>query len=304
MDRRNIQQHRPADAIDINDFVHTATGMRVRRLTLPDGTHWFPAVDLASGLGYVNTRQAVLHHVAMEHTAQLDDLARSVYGVGTSRKIAGHGLKKSMRMVNLQGLVALVNGSTKPEARPFKAWVSEVVVTVQREGSYSLEKAEAQPVTAYAMPQQVADVIVRLEELNVRSDRRLAEAQEEANRARWEGVAAIQDVARNMSRLVDSLERLPRQRKSLEQPSTSAQELLESWRSRLTVTEDVWAVAVLLAPALAESGEARYGVEEIAAGTGLTTARVHDCLRFLIKRQCIRQIGAVLNTPVYGLPQA
>ncbi|WP_243741112.1 hypothetical protein [Streptomyces sp. 8K308] len=138
----------------------------------------------------------------------------------------------------------------------------------------------------------------------MRSDRRLAEAQEEANRARWEGVAALQTMARSVARLADSFDRVPRQRVPSDQPSASAQELLESWRSRLTVTEDVWAVAVLLAPALAESGEARYGVEEIAAGTGLAEARVHDCLRFLIKRQCVRQIGSILNTRVYGLTQA
>jgi hypothetical protein len=48
------EQHTPSstrgepgrDAIDINDFVYAATGARVRRLTMPGGSHWFPAVDL------------------------------------------------------------------------------------------------------------------------------------------------------------------------------------------------------------------------------------------------------------------
>ncbi|MGW2031650.1 hypothetical protein [Streptomyces sp. NPDC001356] len=87
------------DAIDINDFVFAATGARVRRLTLPTGEHWFPAVDPAGNLGYANTRQALSWHVAPHCQQSLEDLARSVYGADALRKTAGSGLKKSMRMV-------------------------------------------------------------------------------------------------------------------------------------------------------------------------------------------------------------
>jgi prophage antirepressor-like protein len=133
------------DAIDINDFVFAATGARVRRLTLPDGEHWFPAADVASDLGYANTRQALLWHVAADCQRNLDDLARSVYGVDALSKIAGHGLKKSMKMVNLRGLIRLVTGCTKPECAPFRNWVSDVIETLQRDGTYSLEPAPVQP---------------------------------------------------------------------------------------------------------------------------------------------------------------
>ncbi|MFE2972348.1 Bro-N domain-containing protein [Streptomyces sp. NPDC059340] len=120
-------------------------GARVRRLTFAEGEHWFPAADVAKDLGYTNTRQALLWHVAEDCQQSLEDLARSVYGVDTSSKIAGHGLKKSMKMVNLQGLIRLVNGCTKPECEPFKAWVTEVVVTIQRDGCYELEPSSVQP---------------------------------------------------------------------------------------------------------------------------------------------------------------
>ncbi len=43
---------RKKDALDVGDFVYAATGARVRRLTMPDGTHWFPAVDVCKQLGY------------------------------------------------------------------------------------------------------------------------------------------------------------------------------------------------------------------------------------------------------------
>ncbi|GAX54247.1 BRO-N domain-containing protein [Streptomyces olivochromogenes] len=166
------------DAIDVNDFVFAATGARVRRLTLAEGEHWFPAADVAKELGYTNTRQALLWHVAEDCQQRLADLARSVYGVDALSKIAGHGLKKSMKMVNLQGLIRLVNGCTKSECEPFKAWVAEVVVTIQRDGCYELEQAPVQPASgggvAYVVPQQVADAIVRLEERNFRADEEFA----------------------------------------------------------------------------------------------------------------------------------
>ncbi len=69
-----------------------------------------------------------------------------------------------------------------PPAPPSKQWVAEVIETVQREGSYSLDEAEVQPATpgapiAYAMPDQVAEAIVRLEAHNLRLDEELAEGQ-------------------------------------------------------------------------------------------------------------------------------
>jgi prophage antirepressor-like protein len=350
------------DAIDINDFVYAATGARVRRLTLPDGEHWFPAADVCRELGYVNTSEALRRHVP-QHMRIVAGTLISREGLRLS---AGHGLRKSMVVVSLKGLIRLVNGCMKTECEPFKNWVIDVVIAVQRDGSYSLEKAEVQPTTpdappAYAMPQQVADAIVRLEERNLRIDEEAAAAQRLANRTRRETVTTMkalvvtqqktanalnslveaqqrsatamyevmaetirssQDVSRSMSRMANAMEtmvdrlpphgseetvRLPRQRSASSVPvavGMKAEQLLASWRARVTITDDVWAVAVLLAPVLVEQGEARLSVESIAERTGLTTARVHDSLRFLLKRQCIRQIGTVRNVPVYELHHA
>ncbi|GHH82344.1 BRO-N domain-containing protein [Streptomyces capitiformicae] len=129
----------------------------MRRLTTPDGEHWFVAADVASNLGYANTRQALGWHVAPDCTKPLSEIAQGVYTVDTSRKLADHRLQKSMKMVNLRGLVALVNGCTKPECAPFKAWVSDVITTIQRDGSYALEPSPVQTPAvgppAYVMPQ-------------------------------------------------------------------------------------------------------------------------------------------------------
>ncbi|MFM9451253.1 BRO-N domain-containing protein [Streptomyces europaeiscabiei] len=106
------------DAIDINDFVFAATGARMRRLTTPDGEHWFVAADAATDLGYANTRQALIWHVAPDCTRRLEEIAQGVYAVDASRKLAAHRLQKSMKMVNLRGLIALVNVAPSPNALP------------------------------------------------------------------------------------------------------------------------------------------------------------------------------------------
>ncbi|MCX4907246.1 Bro-N domain-containing protein [Streptomyces sp. NBC_00878] len=297
------------DAIDINDFVFAATGARVRRLTLPSEERWFPATDVAADLGYANTRQALLWHVAADCQQSLEDLARSVYGVDASSKIAGHGLKKSMKMVNLRGLIALVNGCTKPECAPFKAWVSEVVATIQRTGSYSLEPAPVQPTpdaaTAYVMPQQVADAIVRLEERNIRADELLLAFQEERG-------DLLRQISRSQNVMAEALQQIAEALKpshgrsrpaAAPEPELTPQQLLATWKAKnLVVTGDVHAVAAYLAPALLRGG-ARYPLEEIATRTGLPQERVHDCVRMLLKRGCVRQTGCAPDgAPVYVLP--
>ncbi|MEU9208641.1 hypothetical protein AB0D27_11960 [Streptomyces sp. NPDC048415] len=61
-------------------------------------------------------------------------------------------------------------------------------------------------------------------------------------------------------------------------------------------------MAACLAPALLRGG-ARYRLEEIAGRTGLAQARVHDCVRMLLKRGCMRQEGCAPDgAPVYVLP--
>ncbi|GAA2355640.1 BRO-N domain-containing protein [Streptomyces cuspidosporus] len=352
------------DAIDINDFVYAATGARVRRLTTPDGTHWFPAVDVARHLGYANTRQAVNFHVADEYCKPLRDIAQGVCGVDTLRIPAGQGLQKSMSLVNLQGLIQLVNGSTKPEARPFKRWVAEVVLAVQSTGSYSLEKAEVQPTapdapTAYAMPKEVADAIVRLEEHNLSMDAQMLAMQREAQELRRESaelmrqsVEAQKEVAEAHKEVAEAQKEIAKtQREALEaqreaqreaervqreiveaiRESTAVQResftagpdsirrhwrdlpeppqvvtpasVIDEWReNNLVVTADIWAVAVYILPAIIAQGECLYPLSTIASNTGLTEHRVHDALRMLQKRGCIRQSGVTPDgAPVYGL---
>ncbi|WP_316783897.1 BRO-N domain-containing protein [Streptomyces sasae] len=312
------KQAKPAgrhEAIDVSDFVYAATGARVRRLTMPDGRHWFPAVDVCKRLGHTNPQKALSDHVPEDHREILETLTGG-YGLSIP---AGREWRRDLNVISLQGLILLVNACTKPACAPFKQWVAEVIETVQRGGSYTLEEAEVQPAEpgapiAYAMPEQVAEAIVRLEAHNLQLDEQLANGQRESIELQREMLAAQkatiavqQAMVRAMERIADRLDTLALERRTpysqrLVLPTTES--VLADWRRRLSVTEDVWTVAVVIAPVLVEQGELREPLESIAARTGLTVHRVNECLRLLRKHACIRSRGGAEDgAPVYVLNQ-
>ncbi|MFF7752031.1 Bro-N domain-containing protein [Streptomyces sp. NPDC007971] len=330
---------RQHEAIDINDFVYAATGARVRRLTMPDGTHWFPAVDVCKELGHTNSRQALADHVPEDHREILETVT-GAYGLSIP---AGREWRRDLNVISLQGLVLLVNACTKPACAPFRQWAAEVIETVQREGSYTLEEAEVQPAEpgapiAYAMPEQVAEAIVRLEAHNLQLDEQLAVAQRESLALQKEmlttqqatlttqqaaltaqqaslaiqqaALVAQEAMAQAMERIADRLDALVLDRPTPTGTGTATvppttESVLADWRQRLSVTEDVWTVAVVIAPVLVEKGELREPLESIAARTGLSERRVNECLRLLRKHACIRSRGGAEDgAPVYVLNES
>ncbi|MEU5887896.1 Bro-N domain-containing protein [Streptomyces sp. NPDC047461] len=259
---------------------------------MPDGTHWFPAVDVCKELGYTTPRKALLDHVPGEHR----EILETVTGGHTLSVPAGREWRRDMNVVDLQGLIRLVNGCTKPESQPFKNWVSEVIATIQRDGSYSLEPAPAQPAatgcTAYAVPQQLADALVRLEERSIQTNETLQQINNSQNTI----VEALRDIAQTLRGRNDLA-------RTVQAPELTPEQLLSNWRTRnLVVTEDIHTVAAHLAPALLHGG-ADYSVEEIAVCTGLSPARVQNSLELLSENGCVRQVGrAPDGAPFYVLP--
>ncbi|MEV7388025.1 Bro-N domain-containing protein [Streptomyces sp. NPDC091215] len=310
------------EAIDVSDFVYAATGARVRRLTMPDGTHWFPAVDVCKELGHTNSRQALADHVPEAHRECLETVT-GAYGLSVP---AGRKWRRDTNLIDLKGLILLVNACTKPACAPFKQWVAEVIETVQREGSYTLEEAEVQPVEpgapiAYAMPEQVAEAIVRLEAHNLELDeqwansqresislqRELADLQRETLATQQATLAVQQAMVRALERIADRFDAVVLERRTPYVPPAAlatTESVLADWRRRLSVTEDVWLVAIVIAPVLVEKGELREPLESIAARTGLTVHRVNECLRLLRKHACIHSRGGTAEeAPVYVLNQ-
>jgi prophage antirepressor-like protein len=307
---------RQHDAIDAGDFVYAATGVRIRRLTMPGGAHWFPAVDVCKELGYANPRKALDDHVPENHRDNLETVTGS-YGLSVP---AGRAWRRDLQ------LILLVNGCTKPACAPFKQWCAEVIETVQREGSYTLEEAEVQSAEpgapiAYAMPEQVAEAIVRLEERNLQADEQLAVTQHESLalqrtmvelqrtmvEMQRDSLTAHQAMAQAMERIANRIDTLALARPAHAptgpfpaNPTTES--VLADWRQRLSVTSDVWAPAVVIVPVLVETGELRQPLDALAARTGLSAHRVNECLRMLRKHACIHSRGGGEDgAPVYVL---
>ncbi len=84
---------------------------------------WFVGKDVATALGYSNTRDALANHVDSEdkNTVAIHD------GIGNPNKT----------IINESGVYALIFGSQLPSAKIFKRWItSDVLPTIRKYGGY------------------------------------------------------------------------------------------------------------------------------------------------------------------------
>ena len=106
-----------------NPAVFTFSAQSVR-VILRDDEPWFVAADVCAALSVENSRDAI---------ARLDDDEK---GVGSIDTLGG---AQAMTIINESGLYSLVLGSRKPEAKPFKKWVtSEVLPAIRKSGRYEV----------------------------------------------------------------------------------------------------------------------------------------------------------------------
>ena len=97
------------------------------RTCMVDGEVYFVGKDVASGLGYKNSMDALMRHVDEE------DKQTSGFTMG--------GQKYMMTIINESGLYSLILSSKLESARRFKRWVtSEVLPQIRKNGRYELEQ--------------------------------------------------------------------------------------------------------------------------------------------------------------------
>lgn len=105
---------------------------QVRSMTL-NGSPWFVGRDVATALGYKNSRDALAKHVDEEDkdVAKRDTL----------------GGEQEVIIINESGLYSLILSSKLPAAKRFKRWVtSEVLPAIHHTGEYRVKpKASAKP---------------------------------------------------------------------------------------------------------------------------------------------------------------
>lgn len=102
----------------------------VRVVADETGAPWFSAKDVCTVLGFGNARQAIDSHVDAEDVQKLDALTP--------------GGRQRQNHINESGLYALILGSTKPEAKRFKRWVTtDVLPSIRKSGAYVSANAVA-----------------------------------------------------------------------------------------------------------------------------------------------------------------
>ena len=96
------------------------------RTCMVDGEVYFVGKDVATALGYKNTKDALMRHVDVED--------KEGSGITTPSGI------QPMVVINESGLYALILSSKLDSAKRFKRWVtSEVLPAIRKNGRYELE---------------------------------------------------------------------------------------------------------------------------------------------------------------------
>ena len=107
------------------------------RTTIIGGQPYFAGKDVASILGYTNTRKALIDHVDEEDK-----------GVTKCDTLGG---KQDLIIINESGLYSLILSSKMQNAKKFKRWVTnEVLPAIRKHGLYATDDLIANPDLAIA----------------------------------------------------------------------------------------------------------------------------------------------------------
>ena len=113
---------------DIQVFTYQSSEVRTVEM---NGEPWFVLRDVCEVLGLGNSRMVA---------ARLDEDEKGVSQIDTL------GGKQSMVIVNESGLYTVILRSDKPEAKPFRKWVtSEVLPSIRKHGGYIAGQEQLTP---------------------------------------------------------------------------------------------------------------------------------------------------------------
>lgn len=134
------------------------------RTVLVNDEPYFVGKDVASVLGYSNTKDALSRHVDLE-----DKMGSRITTSGQSRE---------MTIINESGLYSLILKSKLPNAKKFKRWVtSEVLPQIRKHGMYATDEL-------LNNPDLLIEVATKLKEertLRLIAEQKVAEMQPKVN---------------------------------------------------------------------------------------------------------------------------
>lgn len=122
---------------------------------------WFVGKDVASALGYSNTRDALSKHV------DIDD--KLTVAKCDAQKVLNDTMARSIVLINESGMYSLVLSSKLPSAKLFKKWVtSEVLPSIRKHGGYLSGQESKTP------EQLLAEAVVLAHSVIAENEKRLA----------------------------------------------------------------------------------------------------------------------------------
>jgi prophage antirepressor-like protein len=145
-------------------FKNKELAASVRTLTKSYGTVYFCAKDIATSMGYANTKNAIKRHVEDEYNVTAGDLVR-----GSSRApLRGNG--SATIYVTEPGVYELIFGSELKVAKEFRLWVLEDVLPKLRvTGKVELRKRFGKEIECASEAETKKEVRVE-REVYIRSD--------------------------------------------------------------------------------------------------------------------------------------
>ena len=128
------------------------------RVLMKDGEPWFVAKDVAEILGYSETER-------MTRRLDDDEVAKT-----QSPKMGGQ--VRYLKIINESGLYNAVLGSTKPNAREFRKWVTgEVLPSIRKTGGYLIARKDESPEEIMARALLVAQETIDRQKRKIEQDR-------------------------------------------------------------------------------------------------------------------------------------
>lgn len=145
------------------DLIKYSFGTSEVRTVLIDGEPWFVAMDVARILGYADTEKM---------TRRLDgDEMQKVKPPVLGDLVNWRG-GNDMTIISESGIYNAIMGSSKPEAKSFKRWVtSEVLPSIRKTGQYRS--------IAKSLPQTYGELVVEYGKSLVEGDRKQALLEEQ-----------------------------------------------------------------------------------------------------------------------------
>lgn len=174
---------------DIAVFSYSDTEIRT---VLRDGEPWFVAADVCAILGYQHTPSAIRRLDDDEYDQEeFSQVAPNVRTSGPPHR--------PVTVVNEAGLYSLILWSQKPEAKPFRKWIThEVLPAIRKTGRY--ETAPALPQTYAAALRELLASVEREEAVKAQLEQVTPKAEAWDHLASATGDYAVADAAKILSR--------------------------------------------------------------------------------------------------------